>query len=131
MASATVTETWVRGDMGQAQRSNRGDGTHSRDETQTQPMSSRLPRMRRCSCCLTWQKGPGEIHRYHVVDVGGCGVYGRLLARPPRDLDPSREIERVTVVPRGLGVTHRYERIRGGRWVDASEAEHGVHEVFG
>lgn len=35
------------------------------------------------------------------------------------------EIERVTVTTRG---GHRYEAIRGGRWVDQWQAEYGRHK---
>ena len=117
----------LRAGMGQAQTPKRGDGTRSCDEAQTQPMPARLPRMRRCTCCLKWKRAPGETLAYQVVR--GASVYG-LWAHPPRGMDARHELERVTLVPwkRGNGHDRRYERIRGGRWVDAGEADAGKHE---
>ena len=112
----------------QAQRQRRGEGTRSRDEAQTQPVVVRLPRMKRCPCCLKWRRGPGDIIRYRLVNGAEVETFKPKRNRPaglPDSKPGEWEMERVTVFRSTGG--HNYERIRGGRWVDWWQAEYGRH----
>ncbi len=108
--------------------SSMGDVNRSPCEAKSNDVA-RLPRMRRCRCCLHWKRAPNEKLRYRVVK--GAGVYTGLSPTWHglfMSLVGDRELERVTLVPEWNGPpAHRYERIRDGRWVDWFHADHGHH----
>ena len=83
-------------------------------------------------CCLGARDPRVVGHAYSVVR--GCGVYASevsldrakrvLAAAGTGHLPPDLELQRV-VRMRGGG--RRYELVRGGRWVDDWQGQHGRH----
>jgi len=127
IGSEDVSEMADGSASGQAQKADGGDGALSRQRSQMQPTPVRLPRLRRCPCCLKWKRQPGEFVRYRIID-GAAVLSSTYHLTTPSRITSRGEIERVTMVPEGKSYAYRYEVIRGGRWVSWWEGLYGRHK---